>query len=280
MDQIILAGIYVYPIKSLAGISLSSAHAMEKGLTYDRRWMLVDQTNRLITIRDHHPLALIRPEINHNVLYVRMKGHLPLPLPVKNIEGPEVEVTVWEDTCKAIEVSEEANAWFTHVTGIPCKLVWMPEGSPRPIKKKWAIQDENVSFADGYPYLIAGKPALEDLNEKIGYPLSMRRFRPNLVFTGGKPHEEFLWRKFRVGENLFYGLKPCERCVVTTVDPDTANQGKEPLLTLSKQKIDNKAVFGQHAVAANHGKIKVGDPIEVLEYKETPYQEYERVLKS
>ena len=278
MGQLRLSAIYVYPIKSLAGIPLSKAHVMEKGLTYDRRWMLVDHAGQMITIRDHHPLALVQPEINHDVLLVRMKGHPPLPLSLKNIEGPEVQAKVWKDTCSAIEVSKEANAWFTTVTGIPCKLVWMPEESLRPIKKKWAIKDEQVSFADGYPYLVAGKQSLEDLTQKIGSTLTMRRFRPNLVFEGGKPYEEFLWRKFKIGQNLFYGLKPCERCVVTTIDPDTAEQGKEPLLTLSGQKIENKVVFGQHAVATDHGEIKVGDPIEVLEQKETPYQEYERTI--
>jgi uncharacterized protein YcbX len=123
----------------------------------------------------------------------------------------------------------------------------------------------NVSFADGYPLLIIGQASLDGLNARLTEPLPMNRFRPNLVFTGGEPHEEDNWSDFRVGTISFRGVKPCGRCVMTTIDQQTAEKGGEPLKTLATyRKNGHKILFGQNLVALSTGKIRVGDRIELM----------------
>ena len=119
-----------------------------------------------------------------------------------------------------------------------------------------------VSLADGYPLLIIGESSLADLNKRLAFPLPMNRFRPNLVFRGGEPYEEDIWRNFTVGRNRFVGVKPCARCVLTTVDQDTGKKGIEPLLTLAKyRKRDGGVYFGQNVIALDNYEIKEGDGI-------------------
>ena len=44
--------LFIYPIKSLGGISVSSAKISDRGIDFDRRWMLVDENNRFLTQRE------------------------------------------------------------------------------------------------------------------------------------------------------------------------------------------------------------------------------------
>ncbi|MEO1049055.1 MAG: MOSC N-terminal beta barrel domain-containing protein [Bacteroidota bacterium] len=268
-----LSQIFIYPIKSLAGISLEIGHVEEHGLRYDRRWMLVDEHGQFITQRKYPNMALLRLRMDEDHLYISSpeKGVEDLELSLAPTLGDSLEVTVWDDTCIAYHVSSSADEWFTRALGMSCRLVYKPNDSIRKIKAQWALNSESVSFADGYPYLIVGQASLDDLNDKLENPISMIRFRPNFVFTGGQSYEEFQWSTFSIGNNHFQGLKPCVRCVLTTINPETGEKGKEPLTTLAKQKIDEKVVFGQHAIAVDHGEVKLGDDVYVVSRKESPY---------
>ena len=116
-----------------------------------------------------------------------------------------------------------------------------------------------------YPVLIIGQSSLDDLNQRMKEPLPMNRFRPNIVFTGGEPYEEDGWKNFRIGQNRFVGVKPCSRCVLTTVNQDTGKKGIEPLATLSTYRMrNNKVYFGQNLIPLDHNEIAEGDEI-VLE---------------
>ena len=129
---------------------------------------------------------------------------------------------------------------------------------------RYAHANEQVSLADGYPLLIIGEASLADLNKRLPSPVPMNRFRPNLVFSGGHAYEEDAWKEFRIGESLFKGVKPCSRCVLTTIDQDTGAQGKEPLATLaSYRKKENKIYFGQNVLALNEKTIYEGATIHV-----------------
>jgi uncharacterized protein YcbX len=127
-----------------------------------------------------------------------------------------------------------------------------------------------VSFADGYPVLVIGQSSLDDLNTRLSEPVSMIRFRPNLVFEGGLPYDEDQWYEFTVGNLTFYGVKPCARCILTTVDPEKGEiAGKEPIRTLSTyRKRNNKIFFGQNLMTNQTGTIKIGDEISVLSRKQ------------
>jgi uncharacterized protein len=136
----------------------------------------------------------------------------------------------------------------------------MPISSDRRVSPKYAVNNESVSFADGMPYLVIGQASLDELNTRLEIPVPMDRFRPNLVFTGGKAFEEDDWDKVKIGNSLFKVTKPCARCVMTTVDQNTGKKSKEPLKTLSTYRnVNGKVMFGQNMLLLEGEKISVGD---------------------
>ncbi|MFC6997843.1 MOSC domain-containing protein [Rufibacter roseus] len=268
MSTLVLSEIYIYPIKSLGGISLTSAEVEERGLKYDRRWMLIDDSGLFMTQRKLPEMALLQVALDEQGLVVthKTKDLPPLKVPYETASTRSTLVTVWDDICFAFMVSHEANAWFTEALGVSCRLVYMPDNSIRMIDPNYAKHNEKVSFADGYPYLVIGQESLNDLNSRLEKPVPMNRFRPNFVFTGGQSHNEENWKTVRIGDVLFYGAKPCGRCHVTTIDQSTAQSGPEPLQTLSTyQKKGSKVIFGMHLISLSAGSVKIGDLITVME---------------
>ncbi|MFM7195761.1 MAG: MOSC domain-containing protein [Bacteroidota bacterium] len=143
-----------------------------------------------------------------------------------------------------------------------CKLVWFPEENPRAVDPDYAPSGQHVSLADGYPMLIIGTATLQDLNNRLAHPVTMDRFRPNLIFSGGEPYQEDQFKEFRIGKNIFAGVKPCSRCNLITIDPETGEAGAEPLHTLSGyRKRNNKVYFGQNVIALHHDHLNEGDEI-------------------
>jgi uncharacterized protein len=269
-----LSEIYVYPVKSLGGIRLEEAEVTDRGLQYDRRWMLIDENNRFISQREYSQLAVFSTELFTDFLRIMdtrvNKGILiTLEPEFSEIEGI-VNVTVWDDEVEAWEVSETANNFFTEALGMPVRLVYMQDESHRKTDAHYSLKgDEITSFSDGYPILIIGQSSLDDLNNRLAEPITINRFRPNFVFTGGTEFEEEEWHEFRVGGLRFFGVKPCARCIMTTIDPLTGKKkGKEPLLTLNRyRKAGNKILFGQNVLISQLGHISVGDEIEVISRK-------------
>jgi uncharacterized protein YcbX len=144
-------------------------------------------------------------------------------------------------------------------------LVVMPESSHRKMDPRYAVQGESVSFADGMPYVMIGQASLDELNQRLEVPISMDRFRPNLVFSGGEAYAEDQFKQLQIGEVEFQVVKPCARCVLITVNQQTGEKGKEPLATLATYRtVNNKIYFGQNAVALAPGIVRVGDPIQQL----------------
>ena len=269
METLVLSEIWIYPIKSLGGIRVTKAKVLEKGLLHDRRWMLLDANGIFMTQRVYPQMALFQVMISNNQLTIIKRsgsGHQPAVTVEINtpLEGATRSTMVWDDEVNVTEVSSEVSHWFSRHLGVPCKLVHFPENNPRPVHADHKLIDENVSLADAYPFLIIGQRSLDDLNFRMDTPLPMNRFRPNFVFTGGAPYEEDFWKNFSIGKNRFVGVKPCSRCVLTTVNQDTAEKGAEPLITLSTyRKQKSKIHFGQNVIAVDHGEVAVGDEITV-----------------
>lgn len=264
MAALTLTEIWIYPIKSLGGIRLTKAPVFEKGLAYDRRWMLVDEEGVFLTQRVYPEMALLKLTMDNEQLTIvhslNKKSHIISLHP--RTRNEQKEVTIWDDTVKAFEVSTETSLWFSEILSMTCKLVFFPEENVRTVDPQYALNDENVSLADGYPFLIIGEASLADLNSKMESPLPMNRFRPNFVFSGGQPFEEDHWKEFTIGSNRFLGVKPCSRCVLTTVDQETAVKGTEPLRTLATyRKWNNKIFFGQNLLAIDHTFVQEGDRI-------------------
>lgn len=265
-----ISQLFVYPIKSLGGIEISKAQVTDRGFKHDRRWMLVDSQHRFMTQREIPQLALLKTSIEQEQLIVthsiQTGNSIRFPLGLSNEN--KIQVTVWEDECEALEAGKEINAWFSRQLNMECKLVYMPDESLRKVDPDYSIDNEITSFSDAYPFLIIGQSSLNDLNSKLSAPIPMNRFRPNIVFEGGYAFEEDEMEHFVINTIEFFGVKPCARCVVTTIDQQKAEKGKEPLSTLSTyREKNNKIYFGQNLLHKGNGLIQKGDELHILKRK-------------
>jgi uncharacterized protein YcbX len=260
--------LYIYPIKSLGGIALNSATLTDRGFEHDRRWMLVDDHNQFITQREVNAMALLKPQLTEQGLLIqnsRVAGE-ELLVPFEPTMASATMVEVWSNHCRAQQVSEEADAWFSQQLGISCKLMYMPDTTNRFVDGRYAHNKEITSFSDGFPLLLIGQASLDDLNSRLATPLPMNRFRPNVVFTGGTAFEEDTMKQFEINGITFFGVKPCARCVMTTIDQESGAKAKEPLTTLSTYRMKrNKILFGQNLLYNGPGKITIGDTINIQE---------------
>jgi len=184
--------------------------------------------------------------------------------------GAQIDVVIWKDHCKAVDQGAQAAQWLSAYLGTACRLVHIPDGYVRQVDQLYAnTKQDQVGFADGYPLLLISQASLDDLNTRLAEPLPMTRFRPNIVVSGCTPFAEDTWKTIRIGDMLFTLAKPCARCVLTTVDPQTGIQGKEPLKTLATYRhLPGKGVlFGQNLIQKHTGSIRVHDTVQVLEYQ-------------
>ncbi len=267
-----ISEINIYPVKSLRGISVNSAKVTDRGFQHDRRWMLIDNFGNFMTQREYPQMAFINVEIWEDSLkvYHRERNISPLYIPLKLKKSKTVSVPIWDDTCDALIVGKEFDLWFSKALEVECTLVYQPDETKRLVDNKYEPSNKPVSFADGYPFLIIGQASLDDLNSRLEIKLPMNRFRPNLVFTGGEANQEDKMKKFKIGNITFYGVKPCERCVITTTNQETAERLHEPLKTLATyRKFENKVLFGMNLTHDGNGIVNVGDKIEIIDYIET-----------
>uniref|UniRef100_UPI003F712757 MOSC domain-containing protein n=1 Tax=Dyadobacter sp. TaxID=1914288 RepID=UPI003F712757 len=249
------------------GIRLTEARTEERGLEYDRRWMIIDEAGKFLTQRVLSKMALIDVALTETGLKIwnRNEPENALTVPYLPVTQEARTVTIWDDVVEAVTVSTEADQWLSEQFGQKLELVKMPEQTERKADPRYAKNNENVSFADGFPFLIISQASLNDLNSRLSEPISMRRFRPNIVISGTAPFEEDQWKEIKIGELEFEIVKPCARCILTTINPETAEKGTEPLKTLAGfRKVNNKILFGQNAVTRTTGTIREGDVISVI----------------
>jgi len=270
MNNLLLSELYIYPIKSLGGISLNESKIEAKGLQLDRRWMLVDESGMFITQRKYHQLALLEVKIVKDQLVVSHKidHDRCISFPLIETLAEETVVNIWDDESKGVEVSKVVSQWFSNFMNMKVKLVKMPENEQRLVDPKYASDKEIVSFADGYPCLIIGQSSLNLLNQKLDNSIRMDRFRPNFVFTGGEAHIEDRFQNFSLSGIHFTAVKPCARCILITIDQQTGIKTADPLATLAHyRKQDNKIIFGQNLIHKGEGIIKVGDELLIQKWK-------------
>lgn len=266
-----LSEINIYPIKSLGGIALQRSSIEEAGLRFDRRWMLVDEKNKFLSQREFSQMAKFDLELGKENLKISYKGET-LIAPLQTMTAQSANVKIWSSAVRAGVYDDEINRWFSQMFGMPCRLALMTENSVRKVNRFYAVRkfEDTVSFADAYPFLLAGENSLSVLNEKIGKPLPMNRFRPNFVVAESEPFAEDRWKKVKIGKTVFHVVKACARCTVTTVDQRTGEKdGAEPLKTLASfRKKNGKVYFGQYLIADKAGEIiEIGDKVEILEAK-------------
>lgn len=268
MSRIILSQLYVYPIKSTGGIALDNATADRRGLRYDRRWMLVDDSGGFMSQRKFPRMALIHPVLKSDHLLVEAPGMPALEVPLGSPGGQRTLADIWGDAVGVSPVGPDANRWFSEFLNMACSLVHLPDDSIRPVDSHYGRPEDSVSLVDGFPFLLISEASLEDLNSHLEEPLPMNRFRPNLVVRGCKPFAEDGWRRVRMGQLVFRVVKPCARCSITTVDQTKGVRGREPLRTLARyRKVGSKVLFGQNLIHDATGTVRVGDSLEVVSYR-------------
>jgi len=264
-----LSSLYRFPLKSAAGESLQRCASDSLGLLGDRRWMVVAAgTGRFLTQRVLPRMALLQ---------AHWQGDTALKLAAPGM--PELLVRVPDDkTMRCVQVwsanpvvpdaGETAAAWLSDVLGQACRLVYLPEDDGIQVDLDYARLGERTAFSDGFPFLLIGQASLDDLARRVGRPLEMLRFRPNLVVSGAEPYAEDGWKRIRIGQLTFRVVKPCSRCVIPTLDPATGERApdREPLNTLlSYRKGPGGVFFGQNLIAEGRGELELGMPVEPLE---------------
>jgi len=265
-----VAALYLHPVKSARSVRVDAARVTPLGFAHDRRFMVVDATGRFVSQRERPALRDLEATVEAEMLVLHWRDGNAKPVRVSlepDSHAATRPVTIWEDAVDGASCSDEVAAFLSDRLGPGHALVTLPHPEARPRSTGHVEGAFHVSFADGYPFLIANDASRRDLEERSGTPLAMERFRPNLVIDGLEPWGEDDVARLRVGEVTFDLVKPCVRCVVTTLDPDGGAAGKEPLATLAtfRRDAEGGVTFGVNAVARGEGRVGVGDRVEVLE---------------
>ena len=258
-----VVNLFEYPVKGLLGNSLSCAGVNKRGLAMDRRWMLTDESGNFLSQRQLPGLTQFLPVFHENLTI----KHLPSGSE-KNINLAEFDqirqVEVWGQPCSAHSTGNEINLWLSDILNRKVDLVYMDDHDLRAIES--AGQEDIVSFADGYPILLANIASLNDLNLKLTSPIEMNRFRPNIVVVGDAPFSEDNWKRIKIGDVTFKVAKKCARCHVININQVTGVSSKEPLKTLSTfRKEGNKVNFGINLIPESTGIIHDKDDVIVLD---------------
>jgi uncharacterized protein YcbX len=266
-----IASLHTYPVKGSHRLDHDEARVEPRGLAGARRWMIVDPDGVGITQRKAAVLTALRPVLTPGGLVLRAPG-LPDLAVAEPVDGPKQEIRVFSNKPPVpARIAVEADAWVAAFLGRPARLVWQADAFGRPVQNN-AEEGDVVSFADGYPLLLANAASLDALNDWLAEageePVPMTRFRPNVVVAGAPPWAEDGWigRRVRLGEVEFRVAKACDRCVVTTIDQETGDKGRQPLRILGQyRRFDNGVLFAVNLIPSGPlGLLRVGDPALVL----------------
>ena len=258
----ILSDIYIYPIKSVKAISQPAAQVEEKGLSFDRRYMLVDLEGGFITGRTQPKLTQVDVQFSQKKLQLSAPGMPQLAVDPSLFSAETLTSQIWLDKVNAVHCHQDYDNWFSEYLQQPCQLVFFAEHSLRKVKNR----ETRVAFADGYPLLLINQASVDLLNGKLDKPVTPLHFRPNIVIKGDIAFAEDSWSRIKIGEVEFEVSKPCSRCLFTNVDPQTGiAEQNEPLATLAKFRYHNGEIdFGQNLIPLNSGLIRAGDKVQVL----------------
>lgn len=264
-----LSALYRFPLKSGRAEALERSRIDLLGLSGDRRWMVVDTlSGRFLTQRLLPLMTQLQACWQGDDLVLNAPGMPELLVALPGTAAELRGVSVWSDNLSVPDAGDPAARWLSAYLQRDCRLVQVPTQLARQVDPAYARPGERVGFADGFPLLLIGQASLEDLSQRVGRPLEMLRFRPNLVVSGSSPYAEDRWKRIRIGELELRVVKGCSRCIMTTLDPATGvrSADREPLQTLKTyRERDGEVYFGQNVIAEGCGELRVGMPVEVLE---------------
>lgn len=259
-----VAALYVHPVKGLRGGDVGRARVEPVGLAGDRRWLVIDPAGRFRSQRELAAMAQVLAEPTPVGVALSRAGLERLEIPYPDEAAETIPVTIWRSTVPARLAGAAAADWLSDALGVACRLTWLADPTVRPVDPSYGQAADRVSFADAFPVLLASASSLDDLNRRLGQPIPMRRFRPNLVVAGAAAWAEDGWRRIRVGGATFRIAGPCGRCIVPSIDQDSGERPdpKEPLRTLATfRRRDGAVVFGQNLIPDDLGEVAVGDAV-------------------
>lgn len=269
-----IAQLFIYPVKSCAGVEVQEAVLTETGLDLDRAWMVVDSEGRFVTQRQLPRMALVRPQMKHNEVVLRAPGMLALHLQIDAVEQP-AKVRIWSDEVSAYDMGAVAAQWFSDFLGQQLRLVRFDPEQRRLSNLRWTAGIEALNqFSDGFPLLVISQASLDGLNARLvaaGHgAVGIERFRPNVVLAGLQAHDEDRLEVIRIaaGEEVqLRPVKPCARCPIPNIDPATAEISPQVLETLRayrrNEKVQGGATFGMNAIVLSgvEQTLRVGQPV-------------------
>lgn len=254
-----IARLFVYPVKSCAGVEVAHAPLTETGLDLDRAWMVVDEAGRFVSQREVPRMALIRPRIRNTEVVLRAPGMLALHLALDEVVAP-ARVRVWNDEVQAWDMGDVAAQWFSDFLGRKLRLARFDPEVRRASDMKWTGGVEALNqFSDGYPLLVASEGSLAELNRRLAAagqaPVGIERFRPNIVLAGLESQDEDRLGVLRIAadrEVRLKGVKPCPRCPVPDIDPATAQSSPHVSQALRAYRanpvVGGAVTFGMNAI--------------------------------
>ena len=278
----IISRLYVYPVKSCAGVEVQQSLLTETGLEFDRAWMIVDGSGDFLTQRELPRMALIKPQLKHFEMVLRAPGMLALHIALDQVEAP-VRVRLWNDEVAAYDMGSIAAQWFTDFLGTTARLVRFDPEHKRISSLQWTGGIEALNqFNDGYSVLVISEASLDQFNKKLlaqGHAaVGMERFRPNIVLGNSMqaakllPHDEDRLELLQIateqGAARLKPVKPCPRCPILNIDPATALSSTEvgDLLQSYRQdaRVNGAVTFGMNAIVLSgiDHLLKVGQRVD------------------
>lgn len=260
-----LSRLYVHPVKSMRGLELSHAQVSESGLAFDRIFMLTDVNGTFITARQYPSLVCFTPALLINGMSITAPDGQSRTVLFNSFSAPNFPTEVWGNHFSAHIAPDDINQWLSGYMKREVQLRWVGEALTRRVKNRPEVP---LSFADGFPYLLINEASFEALQLRCPSNIVIEQFRPNLIIRGADAFAEDSWQTIRIGEVIFDLVKPCSRCVLTTINTENGRKHpqSEPLRTLQQfRTAENGDIdFGQNLIARNNGVIRLGDRIEVL----------------
>ncbi len=254
--------LYLHPLKSAAAIHTRQLVYSEIGPNYDRFWVAVDSNGVFMTQRKHAKMCLISPTINGDQLLLSAPDHGSISI---NASAQERCIKVWQDTVTGADCGDEAAGWLSRFLGVESRLVALIKTTNRAVDPDYAKAKQIVSFADGFPSLVVSEASLTEFNRHLDSPVDMRRFRPNIVIAGCDPYAEDRWKAIKINGIVFELVKPCSRCIMPSINPDTAAKEMAVNDALMKtRRRERKTYFGQNALHNGIGTITVGDAVQII----------------
>ena len=269
MTNLVVSSLISYPLKSARGIEHTSMQLNHLGPELDRRWMVIDPKGKFITQRKVSQMCLIQTSLNDDGLVISAAGAGQCEVPKGG--NSSLSSSVWGSDVIGEDCGDHAADWLSNFLGKKCRIIYMPSTYQRLVDINYANNSEQVGFADGFPLLIATQSSLDDFNTHIDFNIEMNRFRPNIVISGNHAWAEDNWRTIEINGIQLKLPKPCSRCIMPSVNPNTAERQMEinSALLAHRRGEDKRTYFGQNAVYNKLGSINVGDSVKIIDTQES-----------